>query len=1224
MRLLCAWNGCKTAMEKFAVDLDKVLDEFEESEGLLASKPTHRGTKDSAAGIAGSHVGNSVPSLPNPFNSPPNQNGDHSPSLQLSANGNLLSNKEKDFPLFLDRSAVTAEITSPGVTETAARAAGGELFHFGGRAIDLTRHSFDTGAVEGLAKDVVRPETVIGNERSDRVEDVVVGHGQPCKVFSLEHTEKQDDEKEKKAVDLPPLWKAGSPYVETTSKSDVDLMCVSSTTESEVTVAAARASLLDEPVCAIGPLQDDERAKGQTSEAQSVSGSLIEGVCEENQQSLDLGNQEDEKNSTKIVEGQVDPVEPSETCLTPLPSSRLTCGGEPGASSETSLSALVNDPITLPDDCDVRNLVLPDSSRRNGTDGLAQPVTPGAGNDQPQSEPVSSSEERPTAVDEGRPNTSGSLPARTTPPSPELNEDEVLRVSVANGVQIQLVPRDELDIEATRSDPTENSQCSLTGEATVITEDDVPTEEGDGAGLRFEPATEVTDRELESLLALEEEEGRVSSPQAEEEESFLPPLSEEEQLLGKVKPFWIPDMDAPACMLCDTRFTVLKRRHHCRACGKVLCGNCCSQKSKLPCLENKEGRVCQPCLTVLNRVAAVERLSSPNPNNPEEYCSRGPPSFQNSPTSDEAPPLSVLVPVLRRGPRPGGEPPKQVVFSDGIRPGGDLTEIADGPSLPPASRPRGVKEVTLPGGGQDEIDTSPSRVCTTKKVVVSDAEGALPPIMLSGPLANETLDANRLVGLLKDETAEPVTFTLTKNLHVFVKIVKLDCCMNCECWCFSSHGLSALGQDEVLLVFDYAEGESTVPRDALRLFSTLHDGASRGGTPVGPLGHLLFPDGVLGSRDQSGFLFVPPTLQCTKKLPLPRAPWLAAVLVHRWEVSWAKLLPLRLVLRLGSEYRYYPCPLMSVRFRKPVYGEVGHTIMNVLLDFRNFQYGLPCLGGLVVHVEGQRTTVHVPRNRYDALCRVMDSNEHVLALGANLSPKADSHLVCVQGDEGTYHTQAVHVAHTEQKITGATFVVFSGALKGAGEAKCSVVEDGLLVQLAPTAMAALRSALRAMKDWEAQSGPEETVAVAWDEDDRCCNIGVTSPVDGQSREGVQSIKIRNATDYSSQRHLIRWTEVFFLHTDDVKKTSEESQRVAEALAKSFCMVMLPHLGLLYSMRIVGLRVQMGPEQVGYEAGADGNPLPASCLGELDGALVPLLTTAQECLSVELVFHILLK
>ena len=48
------------------------------------------------------------------------------------------------------------------------------------------------------------------------------------------------------------------------------------------------------------------------------------------------------------------------------------------------------------------------------------------------------------------------------------------------------------------------------------------------------------------------------------------------------------------------------------------------------------------------------------------------------------------------------------------------------------------------------------------------------------------------------------------------------------------------------------------------------------------------------------------------------------------QVPWARVAPLRLMLRLGAEFRYYPAPLVSVRGRKPVYGEIGHTIMNVL------------------------------------------------------------------------------------------------------------------------------------------------------------------------------------------------------------------------------------------------------------------------------------------------------
>lgn len=47
-------------------------------------------------------------------------------------------------------------------------------------------------------------------------------------------------------------------------------------------------------------------------------------------------------------------------------------------------------------------------------------------------------------------------------------------------------------------------------------------------------------------------------------------------------------------------------------------------------------------------------------------------------------------------------------------------------------------------------------------------------------------------------------------------------------------------------------------------------------------------------------------------------------------VGFRQVFPLRLLLRLGAEFRYYPSPLVSVRHRKPVFFEVGHTIINLL------------------------------------------------------------------------------------------------------------------------------------------------------------------------------------------------------------------------------------------------------------------------------------------------------
>ncbi|KAK0093237.1 hypothetical protein PV326_013994, partial [Microctonus aethiopoides] len=47
-------------------------------------------------------------------------------------------------------------------------------------------------------------------------------------------------------------------------------------------------------------------------------------------------------------------------------------------------------------------------------------------------------------------------------------------------------------------------------------------------------------------------------------------------------PIWIPDNDAPRCMACQAGFTVVRRRHHCRNCGKVFCGRCSSNNVPLP------------------------------------------------------------------------------------------------------------------------------------------------------------------------------------------------------------------------------------------------------------------------------------------------------------------------------------------------------------------------------------------------------------------------------------------------------------------------------------------------------------------------------------------------------------------------------------------------------------------------------------------------------------------
>ncbi|KAK7004417.1 hypothetical protein BgiMline_005937 [Biomphalaria glabrata] len=70
-----------------------------------------------------------------------------------------------------------------------------------------------------------------------------------------------------------------------------------------------------------------------------------------------------------------------------------------------------------------------------------------------------------------------------------------------------------------------------------------------------------------------------------------------------VKPSWVPDDNAKHCELCSTKFTQLKRRHHCRMCGAVRCGKCCNEKIPLPQLGIEDAeRVCDSCRTVTELV----------------------------------------------------------------------------------------------------------------------------------------------------------------------------------------------------------------------------------------------------------------------------------------------------------------------------------------------------------------------------------------------------------------------------------------------------------------------------------------------------------------------------------------------------------------------------------------------------------------------------------------------
>ncbi|XP_063073165.1 FYVE, RhoGEF and PH domain-containing protein 4 isoform X2 [Engraulis encrasicolus] len=87
-------------------------------------------------------------------------------------------------------------------------------------------------------------------------------------------------------------------------------------------------------------------------------------------------------------------------------------------------------------------------------------------------------------------------------------------------------------------------------------------------------------------------------------ETFKSALREADEVsteeLGRRAPRWIRDNEVTMCMKCREPFNVLtRRRHHCRACGYVVCGKCSDNKAALEYDGNKMNKVCKDCYFVL-------------------------------------------------------------------------------------------------------------------------------------------------------------------------------------------------------------------------------------------------------------------------------------------------------------------------------------------------------------------------------------------------------------------------------------------------------------------------------------------------------------------------------------------------------------------------------------------------------------------------------------------------
>uniref|UniRef100_A0A8C0FGF6 FYVE, RhoGEF and PH domain containing 2 n=1 Tax=Bubo bubo TaxID=30461 RepID=A0A8C0FGF6_BUBBB len=99
--------------------------------------------------------------------------------------------------------------------------------------------------------------------------------------------------------------------------------------------------------------------------------------------------------------------------------------------------------------------------------------------------------------------------------------------------------------------------------------------------------------ELQARSELASPSNTVSHPQTEE--------------LGRRAPQWVRDNLVTMCMRCKEPFNaIVRRRHHCRACGYVVCARCSDYRAELQYDRNRLNRVCQECYVFLTGHVVLE------------------------------------------------------------------------------------------------------------------------------------------------------------------------------------------------------------------------------------------------------------------------------------------------------------------------------------------------------------------------------------------------------------------------------------------------------------------------------------------------------------------------------------------------------------------------------------------------------------------------------------------
>ena len=106
-------------------------------------------------------------------------------------------------------------------------------------------------------------------------------------------------------------------------------------------------------------------------------------------------------------------------------------------------------------------------------------------------------------------------------------------------------------------------------------------EASEGTERYYSRAAALYRMQIESLVAGETPLEELPDDTAAQVDAMREARAAEKRDEGK-KPRWVPDDASSTCQVCRRAFTLTRRRHHCRACGKLVCRICAPAANSKP------------------------------------------------------------------------------------------------------------------------------------------------------------------------------------------------------------------------------------------------------------------------------------------------------------------------------------------------------------------------------------------------------------------------------------------------------------------------------------------------------------------------------------------------------------------------------------------------------------------------------------------------------------------